>query len=248
MKKRAFDLLLSGTALIALSPVLVGIGLAVSINNGGPVIFRQPRVGQDGALFHITKFKTMNDNRDANGQLLPDSRRTTRFSRFLRKYGIDELPQIWDVFRGKMSMVGPRPQVPEGELSYFVPDGFMAIRSVKPGITGPVQLEKIQRQQNIPHAEKLPLDFGYATRPFSARHDLAIMWDTAVGLLRKGGNGSPLRYENTSAVLQAVEASPQPRYARCACSGRSPQGPRSPAAGRGSAPSPAAFRPMHPDP
>ena len=114
--KRIFDLLLAGLGLVILSPVLLLAAMLVRIYHGSPVIFTQKRPGFKGTPFHIYKFRTMTDARDKNGNPLPDSERLTRLGRFLRASSLDELPELFNVLRGEMSIVGPRPllmQYPE---------------------------------------------------------------------------------------------------------------------------------------
>ena len=107
--KRLLDVVLSGAALVILSPVLLTTAVLVRIKLGSPVVFTQERPGKDEKVFKLHKFRSMTDARDENGNLLPDKERLTRFGAKLRSLSIDELPELWDIFRGKMSIVGPRP-------------------------------------------------------------------------------------------------------------------------------------------
>lgn len=107
--KRLLDIVLSGAALVILSPVLLITAVLVRIKLGSPVIFTQERPGKDEKAFKLHKFRSMTDARDENGNLLPDKERLTGFGKKLRSLSIDELPELWDIFRGKMSFVGPRP-------------------------------------------------------------------------------------------------------------------------------------------
>lgn len=107
--KRFLDIFLSGMALIILSPVLLITAILVRVKLGSPVIFCQERPGKDEKIFKLHKFRSMSDARDENGNLLPDEERLGRFGRILRATSLDELPELWDIFRGKMSIVGPRP-------------------------------------------------------------------------------------------------------------------------------------------
>ncbi len=107
--KRLLDIVLSGAALVILSPVLLITAILVRIKLGSPVIFTQERPGKDEKVFKLHKFRSMTDARDENGNLLPDKERLTGFGKKLRSLSIDELPELWDIFRGKMSFVGPRP-------------------------------------------------------------------------------------------------------------------------------------------
>ena len=107
--KRLLDIILSGMALIVLSPIIGIIALMVKYKLGVPVLFRQDRPGKDEKLFTLYKFRSMSDKRDENGNLMPDDVRLTKFGRLLRSTSLDELPELWNVFKGEMSIVGPRP-------------------------------------------------------------------------------------------------------------------------------------------
>ena len=107
--KRLLDILLSGLALIVLSPVLLVTAILVRTKLGSTVIFCQERPGKDEKIFRLYKFRSMTDEKDENGNLLPDEIRLTRFGRLLRSTSLDELPELWNIFRGDMSIVGPRP-------------------------------------------------------------------------------------------------------------------------------------------
>ena len=107
--KRLLDIVLSGCALIVLSPLLLVTAILVRVKLGSPVIFCQERPGKDEKIFKLHKFRSMSDARDETGNLLPDKERLTGFGKKLRSLSIDELPELWDIFRGKMSIVGPRP-------------------------------------------------------------------------------------------------------------------------------------------
>jgi lipopolysaccharide/colanic/teichoic acid biosynthesis glycosyltransferase len=132
--KRVFDLTASGTALVVLSPVLVGVAIAVRRQLGSPVLFRQQRTGRGGKPFDILKFRTMTDQRDERGQLLPDKQRLAPLGRWLRRTSLDELPELINVVRGEMSLVGPRPLLHRYLERY---DDRQAKRhECRPGLTG----------------------------------------------------------------------------------------------------------------
>ena len=132
--KRAFDVAASATALVTLAPVLAGVALAVRHAHGAPVLFRQRRTGLGGQPFDILKFRTMSDERDARGDLLPDKLRLTKLGRWLRETSLDELPELINVLRGEMSLVGPRPLLHRYLERY---DEHQARRhECRPGITG----------------------------------------------------------------------------------------------------------------
>lgn len=136
--KRLLDIVLSGVALVVLSPVLFITAVLVRINLGSPVIFTQERPGKDEKVFKLHKFRSMTDARDANGNLLPDKERLTRFGAKLRSLSIDELPELWDIFRGKMSIVGPRPLLVKYLPLYNAEQRHR--HDVRPGLTGWAQV------------------------------------------------------------------------------------------------------------
>ena len=136
--KRLLDIVLSGAALVVLSPVLLITAVLVRIKLGSPVIFTQERPGKDEKVFKLHKFRSMTDARDANGNLLPDKERLTRFGAKLRSLSIDELPELWDIFRGKMSIVGPRPLLVKYLPLYNEEQRHR--HDVRPGLTGWAQV------------------------------------------------------------------------------------------------------------
>lgn len=136
--KRFLDIFLSGMALIVLSPLLLVTAILVRVKLGSPVIFCQERPGKDEKIFKLHKFRSMSDARDENGNLLPDEIRLGKFGRNLRATSLDELPELWDIFRGKMSIVGPRPL-----LVKYLPlynDEQRRRHDVRPGLTGWAQV------------------------------------------------------------------------------------------------------------
>ena len=136
--KRALDVALSGCALAALSPVMGVTALLVRCKLGSPVIFHQDRPGKDEQIFRLYKFRTMTDARGADGELLPDAQRHTPFGRRLRSTSLDELPELWNILRGDMSIVGPRPLLVE-YLPYYTADERHR-HDVRPGLTGLAQV------------------------------------------------------------------------------------------------------------
>lgn len=135
MSKRLFDLLAALAGLVVLAPVFALVGAWIKLDSAGPVFFRQVRVGRDGALFSIIKFRTMHEQQDDRGQLtLGRDPRITRAGIFLRHYKIDELPQLINVVLGHMSLVGPRPEVPR-YVAFYPPRVRAIVLSVAPGIT-----------------------------------------------------------------------------------------------------------------
>ncbi len=180
--KRFFDVVFACVFLFLLSPVFLITALAVRMGLGSPVIFRQERGGFGGREFMIFKFRTMTDKRGADGNLLPDAERLTRFGRFLRRTSIDELPQLVNILRGEMSFVGPRPQLAE-----FLPHYTEAEKmrhSVLPGLTG---LAQINGRNSLPWKKRFELDAEYAER-VSFWLDLKIIVMTVGALFRSEKN------------------------------------------------------------
>lgn len=134
--KRFLDIAISLTALIVFSPIMLIVAIAVRFALGSPVIFKQVRPGRNGKLFYIYKFRSMTDKKDKQGNLLPDDMRVTKFSRFLRKTSLDELPQIFNILKGDMSLIGPRPRLVKDAIFY---NDFKSLE-VRPGMTGKSQV------------------------------------------------------------------------------------------------------------
>ena len=170
--KRLFDLLVAAPALLLLSPVLGILALLVRIKLGVPVLFRQARPGLNGRSFTTCKFRTMLDTRDEHGDLLADADRLPSFGRFLRSTSLDELPQLWNVVTGDMSLVGPRPLLLE-YLPYYT-ERERIRHSVRPGLTG---LAQTSGRNRLPWDERLELDVQYA-ETLSLSLDLAILFKT----------------------------------------------------------------------
>jgi lipopolysaccharide/colanic/teichoic acid biosynthesis glycosyltransferase len=196
MAKRAFDLLVSSLALLLLSPLLLLLALWVKLDSPGPVLYRGQRVGKDGQPFLMNKFRTMVEGVERRGPAVTyrDDPRVTRAGRFLRQTKLDELPQLLNVVKGEMSLVGPRPEDPSYVALYTQEQ--RQVLSVKPGITGPTQLEyrdeaSMLRGESVDEEyvtrlmpEKLKLDLEYV-RTRSLLLDLRILWRTATTLLLK---------------------------------------------------------------
>jgi len=146
MLKRVFDLFFSIIGLIALSPLFILVGLSQKLTSKGPIIFKQKRVGRNNQVFKILKFRTMKVGSEQFGKITTSKdERVTRFGRFLRKYKLDELPQLINVMCGDMSFVGPRPEVPEF-LDAYTAEERKKLLSVKPGITDFASLEMINEE------------------------------------------------------------------------------------------------------
>jgi lipopolysaccharide/colanic/teichoic acid biosynthesis glycosyltransferase len=154
--KRTFDALASGAALVVLLPVIIVVALLIRRRLGSPVLFRQTRPGKDGKPFQMVKFRTMLDAVDAQGNSLPDSERMTPFGQFLRSTSLDELPGLWSVLKGDMSLVGPRPLLME-YLPLYSKEQYRR-HDVRPGVTGWAQ---VNGRNAISWEEKFKLDVWY---------------------------------------------------------------------------------------
>jgi lipopolysaccharide/colanic/teichoic acid biosynthesis glycosyltransferase len=183
--KRILDLALVLPALAILSPVLLAVGILVRRRLGAPVLFRQARPGLHGRPFTMLKFRTMTDARDAHGELLPDSERLTPFGRFLRSTSLDELPELFNVLKGDMSLVGPRPLLVR-YLPRYSPEQARR-HEVKPGLTGWAQ---VNGRNAISWDDKLALDVWYVDHQ-SLPLDLTILALTVVKILRRDGISQP---------------------------------------------------------
>lgn len=154
--KRAFDVVAAGLALLVLSPLIAIVAILVKRRLGSPVMFSQVRPGKDARPFKMLKFRTMTDARDDNGDLLPDGQRLTPFGRFLRSSSLDELPELWNVVKGEMSLVGPRPLLME-YLPLYSPQQARR-HEVRPGLTGWAQ---VNGRNALSWDEKFALDVWY---------------------------------------------------------------------------------------
>lgn len=196
MAKRLFDLLCAAAALVLLSPLLLLLALAIRLDSPGPIFFRQERVGRLGVLFRIHKFRTMRVDAQAHGLSITvgQDARITRVGHWLRHYRLDELPQFLDVLLGRMSLVGPRPEVPR-YVAHYPPALRARVLAVRPGITDPASLAHIDEASLLaaaadPEREyierilpaKLALQAAYAERA-TLRSDLGVLGRTLRVLL-----------------------------------------------------------------
>ena len=179
--KRVIDVLGASTALVVLSPLLAVVAVIVRVRMGPPVLFRQLRPGREGRPFELTKFRTMTDQRGPDGTLLPDAQRLTALGRFLRRTSIDELPELVNVVRGDMSLVGPRPLLMEYLPRYSAEQARR--HEVRPGVTGWTQ---VNGRNELTWDEKFALDVWYVDHR-STRLDLEILGRTVSRVL--GGQG-----------------------------------------------------------
>jgi len=179
--KRALDLILAGPALFLLLPLALVVAAAIRITMGSPVLFRQVRPGLHGQPFVMLKFRTMTSQQDRNGELLPDEERLTWLGRLLRKLSLDEIPELWNVLRGDMSSVGPRPLLME-YVPLYTPEQARR-HEVRPGMAGPV----IMSGRNLLRWEdKFKLDAWYVDH-VSLAVDLGILVRTFFRVLRGAG-------------------------------------------------------------
>ncbi|WP_172117013.1 sugar transferase [Halomonas hibernica] len=172
MLKRIFDILAAACGLLLLSPVILIVAWQVRRKLGSPVFFRQTRPGKDGKPFKMIKFRTMRDAVDKQGNPLPDSERITPFGRFLRSTSLDELPELWNVLKGEMSIVGPRPLLME-YMDYYTEEEMLR-HSVRPGVTG---LAQVTGRNALTWEQKLGLDVEYVQKQ-SLLFDLKIILTT----------------------------------------------------------------------
>lgn len=154
--KRPLDLLISIIAIVIFVPIFLTIGLLVKINLGSPVIFKQFRPGLDEKIFSLYKFRTMNNKRDINGSLLPDELRLTKFGKFLRSTSLDELPSLFNIVKGEMSIIGPRPFLQKDLI--FISKSNLVRQTVRPGLTG---LAQIKGRNNLDWDLKFVYDLQY---------------------------------------------------------------------------------------
>ena len=179
--KRAFDLLLSLAAIVCLSPLLLLLAAAGAIAMRGNPFFSQPRPGRDERIFRILKFRTMTDARDAEGNLLPDAERLNAYGRFLRSTSLDELPELFNVARGDMALVGPRPQLVR-DMVFMTPEQRRR-HSVRQGISG---LAQVNGRNAVSWEAKLAFDLEYV-RDITFLGDLKILLATVSGVFGREG-------------------------------------------------------------
>jgi lipopolysaccharide/colanic/teichoic acid biosynthesis glycosyltransferase len=192
---RAFDIAVSATALIVLAPLMALLGLLTRVSSRGPVLFRAERVGKDGRTFRLYKFRTMRAGSEAGPALTREGDpRVTRVGRFLRRYRLDELPQLWNVVRGEMSLVGPRPEDPR-YVARYTPEQRQVLLA-RPGMTGAAALEYLnehslltgpdweERYVRFILPEKLRIELDYLRRR-SFASDLRVLVRTVRQLLRR---------------------------------------------------------------
>jgi len=179
--KRIIDFTLSVIGLLVFSPLLLVLFMMLAFANGGKVFFWQDRPGRNGKVFRLFKFKTMNDRTDSTGKLLPDKDRLTGIGRFIRSTSMDELPQLINVLKGDMSLVGPRPLLVK-YLPLYTPEQARR-HEVRPGITGWTQ---VSGRNSLSWEEKFKLDVWYVDH-LSFALDIKILWLTLIKVLKREG-------------------------------------------------------------
>ena len=177
--KRILDFILSLCALIVLSPILLIVAILVRVKLGSPIIFKQKRPGKDEKIFTLYKFRTMTDEKDENGNLLPDSERLTKFRKFLRSTSLDELPELINILKGDMAIVGPRPQLVRDMI--FMSEEQRKRHLVRQGLTG---LAQINGRNNITWEEKINYDLEYI-KNITFLNDVKIILKTVVKVFKR---------------------------------------------------------------
>lgn len=204
--KRLLDFLLSSAALLILSPVLLILALLVRLKLGSPVLFRQERPGKGERIFTLCKFRTMTDQRDEEGNLLPDSVRLTKFGSFLRSTSLDELPELLNIWKGDMSLIGPRPLL-VSYLPWYTEEERLR-HTVRPGLTG---LAQVSGRNYLDWDRRLAKDVEYV-KNLSFFMDLKVLWMTVAVVLKRNevaedtsvseGNLAKIREERQRAERQ----------------------------------------------
>jgi len=189
--KRTLDIILSFIILVLCGPILIVTFILLTIANNGEAFFIQKRPGKDEKIFEIIKFKSMNDKKGPDGELLPDKDRITKVGQFVRKTSLDEIPQLFNVLKGDMSLIGPRPL-----LVAYLPlysEEQRKRHQIRPGITGWAQ---IKGRNTVPWAERFALDVWYVNN-MSFALDLKILWSTLLKVVKRDGISS-----ETSATME----------------------------------------------
>lgn len=175
--KRWLDFLLSFIGIVVLSPVLIVLAFLVRFKLGSPVLFKQERPGKNEKIFTLCKFRTMTDKRDGEGNLLPDSERLTKFGKLLRATSLDELPELFNILKGDMSIIGPRPLL-VSYLPYYTEEEKLR-HTVRPGLTG---LAQVSGRNFIDWDKRMEKDVEYV-KNLSFRMDIKVLWMTVMTVL-----------------------------------------------------------------
>ncbi|NOQ29873.1 MAG: lipid carrier--UDP-N-acetylgalactosaminyltransferase [Helicobacteraceae bacterium] len=196
MTKRVFDVLLSLFLIVLFSPIYIMVSLLILVKMGNPILFRQKRPGLNEYIFGIYKFRTMTNTKDQNGELLPDEQRLLGVGKFIRSTSLDELPQIFNVLKGEMSFVGPRPLLIEYLPLYSKKQRLR--HSVKPGITGWAQ---VNGRNAISWEKKFEYDVWYVEN-YSFMLDIKILWLTFLKVVKRSDVSS-----NSSVTMEKFKGS-----------------------------------------
>lgn len=202
--KRIIDVVIALIGFACISPFFFILCILVRLNLGSPIFFKQKRVGKDEKIFEMIKFRTMTDERDKNGQLLPDTERFTKFGNFLRNSSLDELPELINVVKGEMSLVGPRPLYPF-YLPYYTKKESLR-HSVRGGITG---LAQINGRALLKWNDRFEKDFEYVSK-ITFLGDLKILWKTFIKVFKQADVGIPSVTEEGG--LHIVRKIQRPEY------------------------------------
>ena len=195
--KRILDIISSLLAIIILSPLLAVTAVLVKTKLGSPVLFKQERPGKDEKIFTLMKFRTMTDERDENGELLPDEVRLTKFGKFLRSTSIDELPELFNILKGDMSVIGPRPLLVEYIPRYN--EHQHRRHEVRPGLSGWAQ---VNGRNTVSWEDKFDMDVHYVDN-YSFAMDVKILFMTVLNVFKKEGISS-----ETSATMEVFMGTP----------------------------------------
>ena len=195
--KRILDIISSLLAIIILSPLLAVTAVLVKTKLGSPVLFKQERPGKDEKIFTLMKFRTMTDERDENGELLPDEVRLTKFGKFLRSTSIDELPELFNILKGDMSVIGPRPLLVEYIPRYN--EHQHRRHEVRPGLSGWAQ---VNGRNTVSWEDKFDMDVYYVDN-YSFAMDVKILFMTVLNVLKREGISS-----ETSATMEVFMGTP----------------------------------------
>ncbi len=179
MLKRLFDIVVSALAILIFAPLIVVLMLIVRVKLGAPVFFTQTRPGKDGKPFKMIKFRSMTNGKDAEGNLLPDDQRLPKFGKLLRSTSLDELPELFNVLKGDMSLVGPRPLLMQ-YLDRYTPEQRRR-HEVRPGITGWAQ---VNGRNNVPWEERFKMDVWYVDH-HNLLLDIKILWMTVLKVVKR---------------------------------------------------------------
>lgn len=179
MLKRLIDIFVTLSAIILLLPIILIVAILVRVKLGSPILFSQQRPGLNGKIFRMYKFRSMTDERDESGALLPDKVRLTKFGSFLRSSSLDELPGLWNILKGDMSLVGPRPLLVE--YLEFYTEREQLRHSLRPGLTG---LAQVSGRNNLAWDERLEIDVEYVQNQ-SFLLDLKILYLTFIKVIKK---------------------------------------------------------------